>query len=61
MAATAAADVVTLDLLLPDIPGEDVARRIVAEFAATRIVVGGDVTGLSIAIPGNELISWIWE
>jgi hypothetical protein len=36
-------------------------RRILAEFAATRIVVGGDVTGKPIAVTGNELISWIWE
>src|SRR5215468_1227237 len=32
-------DVVTLDLLLPDMPGEDLARRILAEFPRTRIVV----------------------
>ena len=31
-------DVVTLDLLLPDMPGEDLARRILAEFPDTRIV-----------------------
>ncbi len=31
-------DVVTLDLLLPDMPGEDLARRILAEFPETRIV-----------------------
>ena len=31
-------DVVTLDLLLPDIPGEDLARQILAEFPRTRIV-----------------------
>lgn len=31
-------DVVTLDLLLPDMPGEDLARRILAEFPHTRIV-----------------------
>jgi len=31
-------DVVTLDLLLPDIPGEELARRILAEFPRTRIV-----------------------
>jgi DNA-binding NarL/FixJ family response regulator len=54
-------DVGTLDMLLPDIPGEDLARRILAEFAATRIVVGVDVTGLSIAVPSHELDSWIWE
>ena len=28
-------DVVTLDLLLPDMPGEDLARRILAEFPRT--------------------------
>ena len=32
-------DVVTLDLLLPDIPGEEVARRILAEFPNARVVV----------------------
>src|ERR1700730_18043107 len=31
-------DIVTLDLLLPDMPGEDLARRILAEFPRTRIV-----------------------
>src|SRR5580704_6238504 len=31
-------DVVTLDLLLPDMPGEDLARRILAEFPGTRMV-----------------------
>ncbi|HTS31222.1 MAG TPA: response regulator transcription factor [Bryobacteraceae bacterium] len=31
-------DVVTLDLVLPDMPGEDLARRILAEFPRTRIV-----------------------
>jgi len=31
-------DVVTLDLLLPDMPGEDLARQILAEFPGTRIV-----------------------
>ena len=31
-------DVVTLDLLLPDIPGEDLAWRILAEFPRTRIL-----------------------
>lgn len=31
-------DVVTLDLLLPDMPGEALARRILAEFPQTRIV-----------------------
>ncbi|WP_394766716.1 response regulator [uncultured Paludibaculum sp.] len=32
-------DVVTLDLQLPDLPGESVARRILAEFPSARIVV----------------------
>ena len=31
-------DVVTLDLALPDMPGEELARRILAEFPRTRIV-----------------------
>ena len=31
-------DVVTLDLLLHDMPGEELARRILAEFPETRIV-----------------------
>src|SRR5712672_2579427 len=31
-------DVVTLDLLLPDMPGEDLARQVLAEFPRTRIV-----------------------
>jgi DNA-binding NarL/FixJ family response regulator len=31
-------DVVTLDLLMPDMPGEELARRILAEFPQTRIV-----------------------
>lgn len=31
-------DVVTLDLLLSDMPGEDLARQILAEFPRTRIV-----------------------
>ena len=31
-------DVVTLDLLLPDMPGEHLARRILAESPETRIV-----------------------
>ena len=31
-------DVVTLDLMLPDMAGEDLARRILAEFPQTRIV-----------------------
>ncbi len=32
-------DVVTLDLLLPDLAGEEVARRILSEFPDARIVV----------------------
>jgi len=31
-------DVVTLDLLLPDVPGEELAKKILAEFPRTRIV-----------------------
>jgi DNA-binding NarL/FixJ family response regulator len=31
-------DVVTLDLLLPDMPGEELTRRILSEFPRTRIV-----------------------
>jgi DNA-binding NarL/FixJ family response regulator len=31
-------DVVTLDILLPDLPGEKLARRILADFPQTRIV-----------------------
>src|SRR5689334_4712643 len=31
-------DVVTLDLVLPDMRGEDLARRILAQFPSTRIV-----------------------
>src|SRR5437667_2619124 len=31
-------DVVTLDLVLPDMPGEDLARRILTEFPRTRLV-----------------------
>jgi DNA-binding NarL/FixJ family response regulator len=31
-------DVVTLDLALPDMPGEELARRILAKFPRTRIV-----------------------
>ena len=32
-------DIVTLDLLLPDIPGDEVARRILSEFRDARVVV----------------------
>src|SRR6266849_7240905 len=64
-------DVVTLDLLLPDMPGEDLARRILAEFPRTRIVAITSVQGhmharraldagvhgyLSKAVSGCELI-----
>ncbi len=38
-------DVVTLDLLLPDIPGEELARRILAELPGTRIVAITSVQG----------------
>lgn len=38
-------DVVTLDLLLPDIPGEVVAQRILAEFPGARVVVITGVRG----------------
>lgn len=38
-------DVVTLDLRLPDMPGEELARRILAEFPQTRIVVIASVRG----------------
>ena len=64
-------DVVTLDLLLPDMPGEDLARRILAEFPRTRIVAITSAQGhmearraldagvhgyLSKAVPAWELI-----
>jgi DNA-binding NarL/FixJ family response regulator len=64
-------DVVTLDLLLPDMPGEDLARRILAEFPRTRIVAITSAQGhmharraldagvrgyLSKAVPGCELV-----
>src|SRR5215831_1967323 len=64
-------DVVTLDLLLPDMPGEDLARRILAEFPRTRIVAITSAQGhmharraldagvhgyLSKAVPVCELI-----
>jgi len=67
-------DVVTLDLLLPDLPGEDVARQILAEFPDARIVVitsaRGDVHMLraleagvqgfaSKAMPNKELLEVI--
>ena len=38
-------DVVTLDLVLPDMRGETLARRILAEFPQTRIVVITSVHG----------------
>jgi DNA-binding NarL/FixJ family response regulator len=64
-------DVVTLDLLLPDMPGEVLARRILAEFPRTRIVVITSAQGhmearraldagvhgyLSKAVPACELV-----
>jgi len=64
-------DVVTLDLLLPDMPGEELARRILAEFPRTRIVAITGAQGhlharraldagvhgyLSKAAPGCELV-----
>jgi DNA-binding NarL/FixJ family response regulator len=64
-------DVVTLDLLLPDMPGEDLARRILAEFPRTRIVAITSAQGhmharraldagvqgyLSKAAPRSELV-----
>lgn len=64
-------DVVTLDLLLPDMPGEDLARRILAEFPQTRLVAITSVQGhtyarraldagvhgyLSKAVPVSELV-----
>jgi DNA-binding NarL/FixJ family response regulator len=64
-------DVVTLDLLLPDMAGEELARRILAEFPRTRIVaitseqghiqarraLDAGVRGyLSKAAPGHELL-----
>src|SRR6266542_2634607 len=67
-------DVVTLDLLLADIPGEELARRILAEFPGTRIVAITSAQGavharraldagmhglLSKATPRPELISAI--
>lgn len=67
-------DVVTLDLLLPDMPGEDLARRILAEFPRTRIVAITSAQGhiearrasdagvhgyLSKAVPAWELVRTI--
>jgi len=67
-------DVVTLDLLLPDMPGEDLARRILAEFPRTRIVAITSAQGhmharraldagvhgyLSKAAPAYELVQGI--
>ena len=67
-------DVVTLDLLLPDMPGEDLARQILAEFPRTRIVAITSAQGhmharraldagvhgyLSKAAPGWELVDAI--
>jgi DNA-binding NarL/FixJ family response regulator len=64
-------DVVTLDLVLPDMPGEELAQRILAEFPRTRIVaitcaqghmharraLDAGVHGyLSKAAPGSELV-----
>src|SRR6185369_11711954 len=64
-------DVVTLDLLLPDMPGEHLARRILEEFPGTRIVAITSAHGhmqarraldagvhgyLSKAAPGCELV-----
>lgn len=64
-------DVVTLDLILPDMPGEDLARRILAEFPRTRLVAITSAQGhmearraldagvhgyLSKAVPACELV-----
>ena len=69
-------DVVTLDLLLPDMPGEYLARRILAESPETRIVAITSAHGhlqarhaldagvhgyLSKAAPGWELVRAIRE
>lgn len=69
-------DVVTLDLLLPDMPGEHLARRILAEFPETRIVAITSSQGraearraldagvhgyLSKAAPGREVVRAIRE
>jgi len=67
-------DVVTLDLLLPDMPGEDLARQILAEFPRMRVVAITSAQGhiyarraldagvhgyLSKAAPGWELVQAI--
>ena len=67
-------DVVRLDLLLPDMPGEDLARRILAGFPRTRIVAITSAQGhlqarraldagvhgyLSKAVPVCELVRTI--
>src|SRR5258708_29871592 len=67
-------DVVTLDLLLPDMPGEHLARRILAEFPQTRILAITSAQGhvharraldagvhgyLSKAVPVSELVGAI--
>src|SRR6185503_14850197 len=69
-------DVVTLDLLLPDMPGEQLARRILTEFPETRIVAITSAQGraearraldagvhgyLSKAAPGWEVVHAIRE
>jgi DNA-binding NarL/FixJ family response regulator len=69
-------DVVTLDLLLPDMPGDHLARRILAEFPGTRIVAITSAQGhiqarraldagvhgyMSKAAPGWELVRAIRE
>jgi len=69
-------DVVTLDLLLPDMPGEDLARSILADFPRTRIVAITSAQGraharraldagvhgyLSKAAPKRELVRAIRE
>src|SRR5690349_10923119 len=69
-------DVITLDLLLPDMPGEDLARRILAEFPETHIVAITSAQGrgearraldagvhgyLSKSAPGWEVVRAIRE
>jgi two-component system, NarL family, response regulator len=69
-------DVVTLDLMLPDMPGEHLARRILVESPETRILVITSAQGhlharraldagvqgyLSKAVPGRELVRAIRE